>query len=80
MARRKREYLARYEGQAINRKLWLRFPKSGAGLRFIDPYGDTVLNQAQIDVLAAAMDALLSPVPVGTSPAVLVAVRQFIDH
>ena len=52
------------------------FPKSGACLRFIDPIGDTVFNQAQIEVLAAELDALL--VNASAHPT-LAAVRHFIE-
>ena len=51
--------LARYEGPAIDRRVWSLFPTCGSCLRFIDPYGDTVFNQAQIGELAAELDAML---------------------
>ena len=44
--------LARYEGPPIDGRLPERAPASSSCLRFIDPYGDTTFNPAQVAALA----------------------------
>jgi hypothetical protein len=70
--------LARYEGPKIDQRVWSQFPGYGSCLRFIDPFGDTVFNQSQIDVLAAELDAMLIPGQKRAPPEALAAVRQFV--
>jgi hypothetical protein len=72
--------LVRYDGPAINKRVWSAFPNSAACLRFIDPIGDTVFNQAQVRVLVAELDALLTPPRERMPNPALVSIRQFIDH
>jgi hypothetical protein len=45
------ECLARYDGPALDGGLSELAPKDSICLRFIDPYGDTVFNSAQVGEL-----------------------------
>ena len=49
-------------------------------LRFIDPYGDTIFNQAQIPVLLAELRALSKRVSDPELVAILVEVSQFVER
>ena len=80
MAKRKWRRSARYDGPKIDQRVWSLFPASGSCLRFIDPYGDTVFNQAQIDVLASELDAMLAPGQKRAPPDALPAIRQFVGR
>jgi hypothetical protein len=45
------EQLARYDGPAIDTRLFSRAAEGSPCLRFVDPYGDTVFNSAQVAAL-----------------------------
>jgi hypothetical protein len=69
-----------YNGPAIDAKVWSAFPNSGTCLRFIDPYGDTVFNQQQIEVLASELDALLTHSSERTPDPALISIRHFVER
>jgi hypothetical protein len=73
------ETLARYGGPPIGPRVWQLFPGSGACLRFIDPAGDSVFNQAQIEVLAGELDALIAGASQRMAVPELVALREFVE-
>jgi hypothetical protein len=52
------EQIARYDGPAIDGRLPERAPSTSACLRFIDPYGDTTFNDAQVAVLEQELAAI----------------------
>ena len=45
------EQLSRYDGPLIDGRLPERAPAGSLCLRFVDPYGDTTFNAAQVAVL-----------------------------
>ena len=50
--------LARYDGPFVTYRLVDAAPKHSVCLRFIDPYGDAVFNQRQIEALVAELDRM----------------------
>jgi hypothetical protein len=53
------ERLSRYDGPLIDGRLPERAPPNSSCLRFVDPYGDTTFNAAQV----AALEKELALVP-----------------
>ena len=49
---------ARYSGPPVSGRLSERADVDSKCLRFIDPYGDTTFNQAQLPVLIAELEAM----------------------
>jgi hypothetical protein len=52
--------LARFDDRGIDLRIVLRAPPDSAVLRFIDPYGNTILNQLQLDQLITELRGLIS--------------------
>ena len=52
------ELLANFDSKGIDLRIVQRAPETSACLRFIDPYGDTVLNQLQLPVLISDLEEL----------------------
>ena len=50
--------LARYNGPSIDSSLPAAAGDASPCLRFVDPYGDTTFNAAQVDVLANELQAV----------------------
>jgi hypothetical protein len=48
------------EGRSIDLRIVLRAPSDSAVLRFIDPYGNTIINRPQLPVLIAELHGLVS--------------------
>jgi hypothetical protein len=52
------ELIADFNENGIDLRIVIRAPASSCILRFIDPYGDTVINQLQLPVLVAELREL----------------------
>jgi hypothetical protein len=52
--------LARFQDRGIDLRIVLRAPPDSAVLRFIDPYGNTVINQMQLRQLITELRGLVS--------------------
>jgi hypothetical protein len=75
------ERLARYEGPPIDGRLSEHAPKDSACLRFIDPYGDTTFNHAQVAILEQELGSLVARTDLAEQARSLLAfVRQVKDR
>jgi hypothetical protein len=57
------ELIATFRESGIDVRIVARAPASSCCLRFIDPYGDTVINQLQLPVLVAELRELRDSCP-----------------
>jgi hypothetical protein len=76
-------WLARYDGPAIDRRLAGAATEPSGCLRFIDPYGDTTFNAAQVAVLEHELASLLASIDGATreqAAALLSFVRRLDDR
>jgi hypothetical protein len=71
--------LARYEGPVIGHGFCAAALPTSLCIRFIDPYGNTVFNQWQLDVLRDELAELTARV-VGDQRAVATALLAFVDQ
>lgn len=55
--------LAHFGGNGIDLRIVQRASEESACLRFIDPYGDTVLNQLQLPVLVSELESMRDASP-----------------
>lgn len=75
------ETLERYEGLSIDARLSERSSQGSRCLRFIDPYGDTTFNAAQIAVLEEELASVAGDDEVGEqAKSLLVFVKQYSDR
>jgi hypothetical protein len=74
--------LARYDGPPLDERLPGHAPEGSACLRFIDPYGDTTFNAAQVAVLEEELRSVCDSTgeAAGQARSLLQFVTQFKDR
>ena len=73
--------IARYNGPPVDGRLPECAPSSSVCLRFINPYGDTTFNEAQVAVLEQELAAIDAPDEIaGQARSLLAFVREVQDR
>jgi hypothetical protein len=73
------EVIARYTGPIIGLDVYSTFSAGASCLKFVDPCGDTIFNQAQIRAVIEELDALLDEPQGPATKRALFAVHKFVS-